>query len=214
MQTRNNMMGPETARHLARYTMSAARLAPDVYNPASAMDQVLESISPGLSKTVTTRAGAMMLKGVHPKTALEQSLAESFVALAPKYPKAPAMGGLGTTTTTTTETTRYTGRAATLHSAGSLIDAVGGAVSGLISGITELTVGVQTQRRADAQQSFEQRMAQANADRRAAEDAAIQEAGGLPRMASAGGIGMGTILLGALGLATAGGAIYFITKKK
>lgn len=207
-------MGPDTARAYARYAMAASKLAPGLYNPASAMDQVLESINPGLSKTVTTKAGAMMMKGVQPQVALEEALTESFVALAPKYPKypkAPAMSGLGTTTTTTV--TR-TGAAARLSAGADLASSIGTAVAGLLEGVTGLVVGVQTQRRERDQQNFEQRMAEANAARQEAEAAALREAGALGPVATGGGLGAGTILLGVLGLAAAGGAIYLITKKK
>jgi hypothetical protein len=211
-------MGPDTARHLARYAIHAAQLAPKLYSPASAMDQVLEAASPGLSKKVTAKASAMMLKGVMPQTALEEAITESFVELAPKYPKypkypkvpqQPALNGLGTTTTTT-----YTGRAATMRGAGSLISDAGGAISALITGITDAVVSVREQQSTQEQQSFDRRMAQLESDRRAAEDAALREAGGLPLQVGGGGIGLGTILLVGLGLATAGGAIYYVTKKK
>jgi hypothetical protein len=216
-------IGPDTARKLARYAMSASRLAPDVYNPASAMDQVLEQIRPGLSQTVTSKAGAMMLKGVQPQAALEEALTEAFVALRPRGALS-GLGGLGTTTTTTRTTTTISAAEAArrnqqartdrLSAAGGLVSDIGGAVTGLIEGITGAVTGVQEQRRLRDQQNFEQRMAQAQADQRAAEDAAIRDATALPRVGGARGIGLGTILLGALGLAAAGGAIYFMTKKK
>ena len=243
--------GTETARALARYAMSVSRLAPGAYNPASAMDQALESIKPGLSSKVTAKADAMIRAGVHPQAALEQALTENFDALypatgmsglgawlAPKrsgyarvlgpampaVPQVPQRGlnGLGTTTTTvhtSTTTTRPASiavaeaQATRMDSIGNLIGHVGEAFSSLATGITDLVTGTMEQQTVRSQQQFEQRMAQLNADRQAAEDAALREAGSILPADVGGGMSGGTILLVVLGLAAAGGAVYLITKK-
>jgi hypothetical protein len=220
-------MGPETARALARALMTSSKVAPDLYNPASALDQVLEGVQPGLSPKVTMRARAMIASGVHPANAVEQALAEELIALAPKYvspkypkypkyPKQPALSGcacheadglgdLGTDPPAAP--------ACGTGTAGLICAALQGA-GALLTGVDTLARGITSETRLRDQQRFDQRMSEANADRRAVEDAALREAGALAPLAPVGGgIGMGTILVGALGLAAAGGAIYFLTKK-
>ena len=210
-------MGPETARALARALMTSSKVAPDLYNPASALDQVLEGVQPGLSPKVTMRARVMIASGVHPQNALEQALAEELVALAPKYaapkypkyPKQPALSGCAC---------HERDGLGDLGTCGSgtagLVCVIMEGTGALLAGVNTLATGITSETRARDQQRFDQRMTEANAERRAVEDAALREAGSLSPLAPAGGgIGMGTILLGVLGLAAAGGAVYFLTKK-
>lgn len=228
----------ETARALARYAIATARMAPSMYNPASAMDQLLERIQPGLSSQVTAKASAMIRAGVLPQAALEQALTEAFAARVARsgvsglgevwqwsqegrYPAAPGVYHAGARSRPGRWVSGLSGLG-TVQPAGTAppanrlegVASLLNSIAALGTAIGNAVVGGIEQTGVREQQEYERRMGAAQTEREAAQAAALREAESILPGEVGGGIGGGTILLVVLGLAAASGAIYLIGKKK